>query len=252
MMLQGKVAVVTGAGAGLGRAIALRLAREGAILVLASRSEEHLLQTQRLIEQKGGEAHVIPTDVSQGAAVQSLSQETLRRLGRVDILINNVGIPGPTNKPLWEVSLEEWNQALTVNLTGTFLCCRAFLPAMVAQKSGTVIMIGSQMARNPQEHRAPYITTKLGLEALVKTLALETGPHGIRVNCIAPGPIEADESTRLDQVLPVALRKRIAERSALKRFVTSEEVASCVVFLASEAASGTTGIVVPVSAGLGV
>ena len=135
MLLQGKIAVITGSGRGIGREIALAYAREGAKLVLAARSVPELEETRNAITAMGGEASVVPTDIRNEQSVAALAQQTLEHFSRVDILVNNSGIAGPT-APLWEIAPAEWEETFAVNVTGTFLCCRAFLPSMIATVLG--------------------------------------------------------------------------------------------------------------------
>jgi NAD(P)-dependent dehydrogenase (short-subunit alcohol dehydrogenase family) len=254
--LDGKVAVVTGAGQGLGRAIALRCAAEGAHVALAARSEELLTQVADVIEASGGRALAVRTDVRDPAQVAHLAEVVTSELGPADVLVNNSGIGGPTSV-LWEMEPADWEETLRVNLTGTFLCCRAFLPAMVERGSGSVVVIGSVTGKRPLIGRTPYAASKLGLVGLVRTLAWEAGEHGIRVNLISPGPIDGE---RLDRVITAQAevkgvsaeeaREQFASGSPLRRFVSPDDVAEAVVFLASDLAASVTGEDFNVSAGL--
>ncbi|MDE0236857.1 MAG: SDR family NAD(P)-dependent oxidoreductase, partial [bacterium] len=148
MKLDGKVVVVTGAGRGIGREIALTCAQEGGSLVLAARSVEALGETADEIEAAGGQAQVVQTDVSDPEAAAFLASQALSRWGRVDALVNNSGIGGPS-APLWEVQPEDWEQTFAVNVTGVFLCCRALLPSMIEHQSGSIINIGSMTGKRP-------------------------------------------------------------------------------------------------------
>jgi len=191
MLLKEKVAVITGGGRGIGRAIALAYAREGARLVLAARSVPGLAETHAMVVDLGGEALVVPTDISNAESVAALSQQTLAHFGGVDILVNNSGVAGPTAS-LWEIALGDWEATFAVNVTGTFLCCRAFLPYMLQQSSGCIVIIGSMTGKRPLLGRTPYAASKMALVGLARTLAWETGPYGIRVNVISPGPVEGE------------------------------------------------------------
>lgn len=256
MRLDGKIAVVTGAGQGLGRAIALRCAAEGAHVALAARSEELLTQVADVIEASGGRALAVRTDVRDPAQVAHLAEVVTSELGQADILVNNSGIGGPTSV-LWEMEPDDWEETLRVNLTGTFLCCRAFLPGMVERGSGSVVVIGSATGKRPLIGRTPYAASKLGLVGLVRTLAWEAGEHGIRVNLISPGPIDGE---RLDRVITAQAevkgvsaeeaREQFASGSPLRRFVAPDDVAEAVVFLASDLSASVTGEDFNVSAGL--
>ena len=188
MRLHGRTALVTGASQGLGKAIALRFAREGATVVLAARSAERLAETAAEIEAAGGRALAVPTDLRDPASIDALARRVETEVGGIDVLVAGSGITGPTAE-LWKVSLDEWEETIRVNLTGTFLTCRALLPAMVRRRAGSVIVIGSTSGKRPLFGRTPYAASKLGLVGLVRTLAAELGPHGVRVNLISPGAV---------------------------------------------------------------
>jgi len=256
MLLKDKVAVVTGAGRGIGRAIALAFAGEGADLVLAARSVDKLHEVAGEITGMGCQALVVPTDVSSEESVANLRDRTLEHFGRVDILVNNSGVGGPS-APLWEISPVDWDETFAVNVRGVYLCCRAFLPAMVARRSGVIINIGSMTGKRPLVNRTPYAASKLALVGLTRTLAWEVGPCGIRVNVISPGPVEGERIEwvvrRLAEArgIPVEeARRSLAEASPMGRFVLAEEVARAAVFLASDLASAITGEDLNVSAGV--
>ena len=253
--LAGKVAVVTGAGKGIGRAIALRLGAAGAHVVLAGRDRSALEETAEAL---GGPARtlVVPTDVTSADSVTALAETTVQELGRVDVLVNNSGVGGPAG-PLWEVPREDWEETLRVNLTGSFLVCQALLPAMVGQRSGSVVFIGSMTGKRPLLHRAPYAASKLGLLGLCRTLALDAAPFGVRVNLVSPGFVEGP---RLDWVIDKQadargdstsdVRSDMAAAAPLGRFVDPEDVAEAVLFLAGDRARNVTGEDLNVSAGL--
>lgn len=255
-MLEGSVAVVTGAGRGIGREIALAFAREGADLVLASRTGQALDETRESVEKLGRQGLVVPTDIGQPASVQNLANRALEHFGRVDALVNNSGIGGPS-APMWEIDPSDWRETFDVNVTGTFLCCRAFLPSMIERRSGSVIIIGSMTGKRPLWGRTPYAASKLALVGLARTLALETGPHGIRVNVISPGAVEGE---RIEWVIRQQAegrgisvdeaREELAKGSPLERLVPPGDVAAVAVFLASDKAGSITGEDVNVSAGL--
>jgi NAD(P)-dependent dehydrogenase (short-subunit alcohol dehydrogenase family) len=246
------VALVTGAGQGIGRAIALRLAAEGASLVLTGRTPGTLAKTSALIARAGGAATVQVGDVGDPDAVAALAEAA----GAVDVLVNNSGIAGPT-KPLWELTPQEWEATMRVNVTGVFLMCRAFLPAMIERGSGSVVVIGSMTGKRPLPGRTPYAASKTALIGLVRTLAHEAGPHGVRVNLVSPGPIGGP---RLEAVAAAQARSRgigagevleaMRAESPLARITAAEDVADAVAFLASPAAKGVTGEDLNVSSGL--
>jgi NAD(P)-dependent dehydrogenase (short-subunit alcohol dehydrogenase family) len=253
--LAGKVAVVTGAGKGIGRAIALRLGAAGARVVLAGRDRSALEETADALG-GAGRGLVVTTDVTSPDSVAALAETTTSELGQVDVLVNNSGVGGPAGA-LWDVSLEDWEDTLRVNLTGCFLASRAFLPAMVRQRSGSVVFIGSMTGKRPLLHRAPYAASKLGLLGLCRTLALDAAPFGVRVNLVSPGFVEGP---RLDWVVDKQatahggtasdVRSNMAAAAPLGRFVDPEDVAEAVLFLAGHRAKNVTGEDLNVSAGL--
>jgi NAD(P)-dependent dehydrogenase (short-subunit alcohol dehydrogenase family) len=252
---EGRVAVVTGAGQGIGRAIALAFAGEGASVVLAARSVEKLEAVAEEIRGRGAQALPVPTDLRDPESVERLRATVADRLGAVDVLVNNSGIPGPTAL-LWEQPLDEWEETFRVNVTGVYLCCRAFLPAMIERRSGSVIVIGSMTGKRPLYARAPYAASKMALVGLVRTLAWETGPAGIRVNLISPGAVSGD---RIERVLAGQVeaqgisveeaRAKMTAISPLQRFVDPEDIACAALFLSSDEAAGVTGEDLNVSAG---
>lgn len=256
MLLKDKVAVITGGGRGIGRAIALAYAREGARLVLAARGIDGLEETRRAVADLGGEALVIPADISDIESVAALAQQVREHFGRVDILVNNSGIAGPT-APLWEITPDDWDATFAVNVRGTFLCCRAFLPTIIAQSSGSIIIIGSMTGKRPLLGRTPYSASKLALVGLARTLAWETGPYGIRVNVISPGPVEGERIEMVirkqAEVKGISIdeaRQAFLRDSPLGRLVPAQDVAAAAVFLASDQASSITGEDLNVSAGI--
>lgn len=253
--LVGHSAIVTGAGRGLGRAIALGLAAEGAAVALAGRSLEALEETARAITDKGGRALVAPADVTSATELAGLAAATLRAFGAIDLLVANSGIGGPS-APLWELDPQEWEQTQAVNVTGVFLSCRAVLPAMIERGAGGIVVIGSMTGKRPLVHRTAYATSKTALIGLVRTLAAETGPHGVRVNLVSPGAVEGE---RIEWVIRAQAQARgistdearaaFSSASPMQRLVTAEEVADVVAFLASDRALGLTGQDLNVSAG---
>jgi NAD(P)-dependent dehydrogenase (short-subunit alcohol dehydrogenase family) len=249
--LRGAVAVVTGAGKGIGREIALAFAGAGATVVSVGRDVGALEETRSLV---GG--IVVPADVSDVGQVSAMAERVLDELGRVDVLVCNSGIAGPT-APLWEIAPADWDEVLRVNVTGTFLCCRALLPAMIARRSGAVVVVGSVSGKRPLRGRTPYTASKMALVGLVRTLAWEVGEHGVRVNLVSPGYVAGP---RIERVIAAQAEALGVDRSvALARFTDAsplggltapEDVAACAVFLASPAAASITGEDLNVSAGV--
>jgi NAD(P)-dependent dehydrogenase (short-subunit alcohol dehydrogenase family) len=249
------VGVVTGAGRGIGREIALALARAGADVVLAGRDPETLATTERDVG-AGAAALCVPTDVTSEEDVGSLAVAALERFGAVDALVANSGIAGPTG-PLWELDRAAWDETFAVNVTGVFLCARAFLPAMLERKRGSIVVIGSMTGKRPLWGRTPYAASKLALVGLVRTLALETAPSGVRVNLVSPGPVAGD---RMDWVFRAQAegrgisvdqaRAEMVAQIPIGRLVEPGEVATAVVSLTLGDLSAVTGIDLNVSGGM--
>lgn len=254
-MTRRPVAVVTGGGRGIGRSIARALAVAGYDLVLAARSHDELEAVAAECRAMGAEVLTAPTDLRLREHIERLASSA-RAFGPIEALINNGGIAGPSGY-LWELDPDEWDETIAVNLTSVFLCCRAILPAMMDRRRGSIINIGSITGKRPLPGRTPYATSKLALVGLTRTLALEVGPYGIRVNGISPGFVEGP---RIDWVIDRlaeargssarAVREEFTGQSPLGRLTSPEEVAAAVVFLASEAASGITGADINVNAGV--
>lgn len=255
-LLQEKVAVVTGSARGLGSTIALAFARAGADIVLTDIVTEPLEILKQEIERLGRRAIAIPLDVGNEKSVQECAEQTLHHFGKVDILANVAGVTGPS-APLWKIELKDWQQTLNINTTGVFLCCRAFLPAMIERQSGSIIIIGSMTGKRPLLNRTPYAVSKIALVGMARTLAWEVGPYNIRVNVISPGPMEGErlkwifETQAKDQGITVEeARERMKSYSPLHRFIPPENVADTAIFLASDMAASITGEDVNVSAGI--
>jgi NAD(P)-dependent dehydrogenase (short-subunit alcohol dehydrogenase family) len=253
--LQGKVAIITGGGYGIGRQIARRYAAAGACLMLAARSAGPLEEACREMRSIGAKAETIQADVSQEADCQKIVEVALTAFGRVDILVNNAGIAGPTKNSV-EMSLREWQEVIDINLTGAWLAARAVIPPMSKQGSGNILMISSGAGRRGYPLRSPYSTSKWGMIGLTQTLAGEWGGKGIRVNCICPGAVEGDRIERVIQaraeamgVPPEQIRKGFTSPAALQRMVTEEEVARVALFLVSDLSNGMTGQTLNVDAG---
>lgn len=188
--LEGKTAIVTGAGSGIGRAISVVLAEEGARLILAGRRRAGLDETARSVEIRGGIAHVVPTDVTDEAQVAALFAEARRLAPTLDLLVNNAG--AFDGGPLEDLSLGTWRRVLDVNLTGPFLCTREAFKVMKPQRFGRVINIGSISAQMPRLNSAPYAASKHGLVGLTKASALEGRAFGISVGCVHPGNVAVE------------------------------------------------------------
>lgn len=254
--LAGRTAVVTGAGRGIGRAIAVALAAAGADIVATSRHPDQLASVADEVTSLGRQAVTVDMDLARPAQVDALAATVLRTGGRVDILVNNAGEAGPA-APLWEVDPHQWHQTLDVNVTGAYLCCRALIPIMIAGgRGGSIVFVGSVTGKRPLLHRSAYATSKMALVGLCRTLALDGGPYRIRSNLVSPGFVEGD---RMDWVLarqgeaqrrhPDQVRADLTAQAALGRLVSASEVADAVVFLAGDGAGAITGIDLTVAAG---
>lgn len=249
MRLKNKVAIVTGAGRGIGRATALLFAQEGARVVLNDLSPETVQETVKLITEQGGEASILVGDVANAAHVKALVQTTLQRYGRIDVLYNNAGICH--SQDVTELEEGDWDRLMDVNIKGTYLCCKYVIPEMLRTGGGSIINLGSIasfIALDGPQHIAPaYVTSKGAILQLTKSLAVRYGRDNIRVNCVCPGFIGTD-------MVDVALEamgdspqekqeiREAAEMShALGRFGKPEEVANAALFLASDESSFVTG-----------
>jgi NAD(P)-dependent dehydrogenase (short-subunit alcohol dehydrogenase family) len=256
MLLDGQVAAVTGAGTGIGREIALRLAAEGADVVLTGRSKDAMEEVAEQVRAAGRRALPVAMDLRDPASIEAAAAAAEKEFGRVDVLVNNSGVGGPS-APLWEMPLDEWEDTFRVNVTGTMLACKAFLPGMIARRSGSVVVIGSVTGKRPLVNRTPYAASKTALIGMVRTLAWELGPYGIRVNLVSPGGVEGP---RIDWVLEQQAASRgitvdearaeFAGGAALQRLTSAQDVANTVAFLASPRAAAITGEDVNVAAGL--
>jgi NAD(P)-dependent dehydrogenase (short-subunit alcohol dehydrogenase family) len=257
MRLKGGVAIITGASRGIGRALAVEFAREGALVALAARSRAELEETQRQVQAAGGRALVAPADLAKEEDIEGLVAATREAFGPVDILVNNAGIAGPTAL-CEDVKPEDWDYTMAVNVKGPFLCCRAVLREMKQRRKGRIINIGSVSSKRPLVQRTPYTAGKMALIGFTRTLAAEVGEYGITVNLICPGPVSG---ARIESVLANMAkatgrtRDQVAhemflQHSALRRFVDAEDIARLAVFLASHAGRNMTGQDINVTAGL--
>ena len=229
------VAVVTGSGRGLGRAVALGLARHGAKLVLCGRTEASLQAVAAEIG-KGALAHV--ADVSREADVKALRDAALARFGRIDVLVNNAGV-NPIFKGIEGTTLAEWQHIIDVNLTGAFLCCKYLGGAMAAAGRGSVINVSSVAGHVGLRRSVPYCATKGGLELLTRALALDWASKGVRVNCIAPGYFETDLTAGM--IANETLSSRLLAQTPMGRFGRDPDIVGAAVFLASPASAYVTG-----------
>jgi NAD(P)-dependent dehydrogenase (short-subunit alcohol dehydrogenase family) len=236
MRLQGKVAVVTGGAQGIGRAITFGMAREGAKVVVADLQADKAESVAKEARALGAEALALEVNVASEPSVQRLAEETFKRFGAVDILVNDAGVY--LRSPVVSKSEEEWDRTFNINLGGNFLCARAFVPAMRKQKSGRIISIASSIAHTGAKEFADYAASKAAIIGFVKALARELGPDGITVNAICPGSANTDMPRRHRSEEEVMARLRA---TPLGHVLEPEDIAGSVLLLASDAASYITG-----------
>ena len=242
--MKDRVAFVTGASQGIGRACATELARAGARVVAGARQQEKLAQLVEEIRAEGGQAEAVPLDVSSPDSIKAAFAQAAERFGPVTVLVNNAGV---TRDGLaLRMSSEAWHQVLETNLTGSFLCVQAALQGMMKQRWGRIINVTSVVALSGNPGQANYVSAKAGLIGLTKSLALEIASRNITVNAVAPGFI----ATGMTKVLDEKIREKILTAVPLKRMGEPEEIAKAVAFLAGEDASYITGQVLSVNGGL--
>jgi 3-oxoacyl-[acyl-carrier protein] reductase len=244
MRLKDDVVVVTGAARGIGSTIASVCAAEGAKIVVADIDPDGARRLADAINSRGGEALALKIDVAEPSQVQQLVQETLARFGQLDVLINNAGVG--LNQPFLTTTLEQWELQLRVNLTGQFLCGQAAARAMAERGGGRIVNVASISGQRGGQGRAAYGASKAGVILLTRVMAVELAPLGIRVNAVAPGPVDTDQSRATHTP---ATREAYYDRIPVRRYGQREEIAAAVVFLASRESSFVTGHVLNVDGG---
>jgi NAD(P)-dependent dehydrogenase (short-subunit alcohol dehydrogenase family) len=242
--LQGKVSVITGAGNGIGRTMARLFADEGAHLIIADIDGDQARSAAQEIAAGGGRATPFHVDITRRDQVQSMIDEILARLHRLDVLVNNAGIG--LNRPFLETSLEEWNRLINVVLTGTFVCSQAAAGVMVRQGGGAIVNVASISGQRGAQGRAAYGAAKAGVIQLTRVMAVELAEHGIRVNAVSPGPVVTDQSNGTHTA---ATRNSYLERIPLHRYGERHEVASAALYLASDESSFVHGHILNVDGG---
>jgi NAD(P)-dependent dehydrogenase (short-subunit alcohol dehydrogenase family) len=248
--LDGKVAIVTGAGSGIGRAIALLFAEQGARVVVADWKAPAGTETAEQIRSNGGEARFDRADVSRATEAEGLVQFAVEQYGRLDVLVNNAAIQ--ILGTLTQTSEEDWDRLHSVNLKGVFLCSKYAIPEMIRSGGGSVVNVASVLGLVGDPSLAAYCAAKGGVIALTKAAAIGYGPQGVRVNCVCPGDVDTpmvQEFFNKDPN-PERARRTVSAHYALRRIADPREVAQTAAFLASDASSFLTGSVVVVDGGL--
>lgn len=238
MRLDGKVAVVTGGGGGLGSLAACAFAAAGADVVVVGRTAASLQAAADAVRGVGRRAAAIVADVTRSADVNRMVERAVGEFGRIDILLNNAGVTSP--KTVLELTDEDWHRIMDTSATGAFYCARAVAPVMMRQREGSIISMGSILSARGMAKRTAYSAAKAAVMNLTRALALELGPHGIRVNAIAPTVIVTDLNRELVRTQP-QLYQAVLDRTPLGRLGEPEDIAGALVFLASPAARFITG-----------
>lgn len=248
--LEGKVALITGGGTGIGRAIALAFAREGAKLAVAGRRKEKLNETIRDLEKQGGQGLAIVCDVAKSEDGARAVRETVKNFGRLNVLVNNAGVLHAST--IEGISEAEWDRLMTINLKGPFLMCRAALPEFRKAGGGAIINVGSVLGLVAMKDRAAYCASKGGVTLLTKAMALDHAHENVRSNCICPSIVETELVQGLFAASDAgkALRKARIGQIPIGRMGRPEDVAELAVFLASDESSWLTGAAIPLDGGL--
>ncbi len=238
MRLKDKIAIVTGGAKGLGRAFALKMAGEGAgVMVVTRKDMDNIRQTVRLINDKGGKAQFFQADVSKEKDTMAMAEATIREFGKIDILLNNAAIyDGINRKHFYEIDLNEWDLVMNVNVKGAFLATRAVFPYMKDQKYGKILNLASEVFFTGSNGFAHYVASKGGLIGLTRALAIELGPHNICINCLAPGFTDTEASRGLADVT-----KYDTSKTSLRRLETPEDLTGAALFLISSESDFVTG-----------
>ncbi|MBI4638613.1 MAG: SDR family oxidoreductase [Candidatus Rokubacteria bacterium] len=254
-LLDGRVAIITGASKGIGRALSHRFAREGASVVCAARSGDLVRETAAQIHAGGGRAIAVVCDAAREESVRALVAAGVEAFGKLDTLVNNAGDGGPT-RPIQDYTLEDWFDTLNSCLTSSYLCTRFAVPEMLRAGGGAIVNVSSMAGRRGLAYRVGYCSAKAGQVGMTYGLALELAPHGIRVNAIAPGAVEGD---RIDRVIAgqaeargisvAEMRRSLVERAPLGRMSSAEDIAALAAFLCSDQARNISGQCVAVTAG---
>ena len=250
--LTARVAVVTGAGSrdgviGNGSAASVMLSRRGATVVIVDNDPVAAASTARLLERHGGLCSIVVADVSQEADCRDIAEEVAKRWGRFDILVNNVGIRGPAGNAI-DVSGDDWDRLMQVNVKSMMLMAKSCLPSMILRRSGTIINVSSTAGIRGGHPDLAYPTSKGAIMSLTQAMAAHHGPQGVRVNCVAPGPVYTPMA--IDEGVDERVRTRRRDSVPLRKEGTGWDVGMAVAWLASDEARWVTGMVLPIDGGL--
>ena len=250
MRLQGQVAIITGAGRGIGRAIALAYASEGAKVALAARNEADLGESVAAVAEIGGEAIAVRTDVTSQMATQRLARRVVEEFGRIDVLVNNAGTSGPIG-PLQDNNIDDWVDTINVNLTGTFLVCRAVIPAMLEQGGGRIINLSGAGVANAWSNMSAYCASKAGVVRMTEVLAQELEGKGIMVNALGPGSVHTSMWEKMtDQAAEAGAEfiHELGQRVLSGGGASIDDCAELAVWLASDESGSLTGRIISAAA----
>jgi NAD(P)-dependent dehydrogenase (short-subunit alcohol dehydrogenase family) len=250
-----KTVIVTGGGYGIGRQIALAFGKQQANVAVAARSRDKLQEVADELRAMGTDPVALTTDIGNENRVRDMVEAVMEKYGRIDVLVNNAAISGPSAQ-IPDIEADEWRAAVDINLNGTFYCCKHVSRVMRAVKSGNIITISSVAGRTAYPLRAPYAVTRWAVIGLSHTLAAELGPLGIRVNAVVPGPVAGGRSDRVFSAMaeaqctsPEEVRRLFTKDIPIGRMPTEQEVANCVLFLASDLSQGIHGQTIQVDGG---
>ena len=255
--LKNKVTVITGPAKGMGRAVSLAFAREGATLVLAGRDTGAIEPVAAEARALGVQALVVACDMTDPAQAEALAKAAVDTFGRIDVLVNVAGGSGPIGKTGWETTADEFNENVQLNMTGCFNTMRAVMPTMIGQRYGKVVNVGGTFGLKGRAGRVAYSASKWGLRGITKSFALEVGPHNINVNNVAPGMVDGPRfrekvCANLVEKHGISLQEAMtkhAEDYALRRVSTDEDIANACLFMASDVSRQMTGVDLPVDGG---
>jgi 3-oxoacyl-[acyl-carrier protein] reductase len=245
--LKERVALVTGSSRGIGAAIAITFATAGARVVLHGRDEAALASVRARITDIGGQATSVTGDVTSAADLAHMRQEIVDGYGHLDVLVTNAGSSGSRPTPIEDITEESWRADIDLNLTGTFLTVKCFLPGMKERGRGSIITLSSAAGRRPSARTlVAYGAAKAGVQIFTQDLAAQVGPYGIRANCLAPETILTETS---EQRIPADVQRSLAQSHPLRRLGTPEDVAGAALFLASDESNWITGVIIDIAGG---